>query len=514
MTKGTRCPLLFALLILSASVAFADAKLPVIISDHMVLQQGMPAALWGTADAGEMVKVRFRDQEVSTTAGPDGKWKLYLPAAPAGGPFEMTVTARNTITLQDVMVGEVWICSGQSNMEWPVRNSMNAEQEAAAADNPRLRCFTVKHTVAGKPMEDVVGNWEASTPETVGQFTAVGYFFARDLQRALNVPIGLIHSSWGGTPAEAWTSDAALRADRSHEPILWNWQRNLAEYPSAKLRYDRAIQDWEEQALKAKDAGKQPPPKPSAPQGPGHPWSPSGLYNAMLAPLTSYAIRGAIWYQGESNASPLRAFEYRRLFQAMIEDWRRAWDQPFPFLFVQLANFMERKSDPAESAWAELREAQMRALGLPATGMAVAIDIGEANDIHPRNKQEVGRRLALAARGVAYGEKIESSGPLYEGMKFEAGRVRVYFGHTGRGLETKGSGLEGFALAGRDRKFVWAEARIEGDTVVVSSPLVSDPVAVRYAWGDNPACNLYNKDGLPASPFRTDDWPGTLTPLP
>ena len=513
MTARTRLKWLFIVLTLTIGRAsvIAEVKLPALISDHMVLQQGMPISIWGAADPGENVTVRLGDRQASVVAGTNGKWQVSLPPSPAGGPFEMTIRGKNIITLADVIVGEVWVCSGQSNMEWQVRNALNPEQEIAASENPNIRCFTVKHVVSAVPLEDLSGKWELSTPETAKGFTAVGYFFARDLQRALSIPIGLIHSSWGGTPAEAWISDDAIRAYRYLEPILWNWQRTLAEYPGAKQKYDRAIKDWEEQALKAKEEGKQPPPRPVAPQGPGHSWTPSGLYNAMIAPMTSYAIRGAIWYQGESNARPLRSLEYRRLFQGMIEDWRRAWDQPLPFLFVQLANFMERRSEPEESAWAELREAQMRALGLPATGMAVAIDIGEADNIHPKNKQEVGRRLALAARAEAYGENIVYSGPLFQSMKLEPGQIRVFFRHTGPGLEARGSSLEGFAVAGEDRKFAWADARIEGTSVVVSSPQVPNPLAVRYAWADNPSCNLYNKEGLPASPFRTDDWPGTLT---
>ncbi len=487
----------------------ADVRLPALISDHAVLQQGMAVAIWGTAENGESVTVKFRGQQVSATAAADGKWRVLLDPMDAGGPFEMTISGHNSITLRDVMVGEVWICSGQSNMEWPVSRAMNSEQEIAQAGNPRIRFLTVKRAVSDKPLEDVSGSWELSTPESVKEFSAVGYFFGREIQRSIEAPVGLIDSSWGGTPAESWTSDAALRADRFLDPILWQWKRTLAEYPSAKQRYERQLKEWEEQSARARAEGKPVPQRPAPPQGPGHPWTPSGLYNAMIAPLIPLAMRGAIWYQGESNARPYRSFEYRRLFQTMIEDWRRAWDQPFPFLFVQLANFMQRKSEPEDSSWAELRESQSHALGLPNTGMAVIIDIGEADDIHPKNKQEVGRRLSLSARAIAYGEDLVYSGPVYGGVKLEGKQIRIRFGHTGRGLEAKGGRLEGFAIAGKDRRFVWAEAMIEGNTVVVSSPQVPSPVAVRYAWADNPGCNLYNRDGLPASPFRTDDWSET-----
>src|SRR4030095_13566516 len=272
--------------------------------------------------------------------------------------------------------------------------------------------------------------------------------------------------------------------DLSLQPILWQWKRVLADYPGAKASYERDLAAWEKNSVEAKAPEKPEPSRPSSPRGPGHSWTPAGLFNAMIAPLTSFGIRGAIWYQGESNAQPFRAGEYRRLFSAMIEDWRRAWDQgPFPFFFVQLANFKERKTNPTDSAWAELRESQAAALGLPNTGMDVIIDIGEAGDIHPRNKQDVGHRLALAAKAVAFGKDVSFSGPLYKGMTLEGNQVRVHFAHAGAGMKAKDGGpLKGFAVAGKDRKFVWANARIEGKTVVVSSPSVGQPVAVRYGW--------------------------------
>jgi len=500
------------LVLVGAAAGWADVRLPALISDHMVLQQGVSAAIWGTADPGEAVTVKFREREYSATAGSDGKWRVHLEPISAGGPFEMDISGRNAVRIADVMVGEVWVCSGQSNMQWTVAQAMNPDQEKAAAQSPQIRMFTVKRTVADRLQEDFVGQWEICSPETVGGFSAVGYYFGRELHRSLKVPVGLIHSSWGGTPAESWTSEGALRADRSLDPILWNWQRTLAEYPTARARHERQLKEWEEQSARAKAENRPAPQRPAVPRAPGDSWTPSGLYNAMIAPMTSYAIRGAIWYQGESNANPYRSIEYRRLFQTMIEDWRRAWGEPFPFLFVQLANYMERKADPGDSQWAELRESQAYALGLPNTGMAVAIDIGEANDIHPKNKQEVGRRLSLAARSVAYGEDIIGSGPIYQGMKIEGNQIRIRFHPVGAGLEARGDRIEGFAIAGRDRKFVWGEARIEGSTVVVSSPQVPNPVAVRYGWADNPACNLYNRAGLPASPFRTDDWPSSAAP--
>ena len=502
--------LLLGVYLQSPARLHADIRLPKVLSDRMVLQQNLPLVVWGHADPGESVKVSFRGQEAATQADSTGRWRVLLAPMAPGGPFEMAVIGKNSLKLQDILVGDVWVCSGQSNMEWPMSQVNNAEQEIAAANFPRIRLFSVKHEVADTPQEDLTGEWTVTTPENIKDFSAVGYFFGRELHKDLNVPVGLIDSSWGGTPAESWTSEITLRNDLSLQPILWQWKRVLADYPGAKTNYERDLAAWEKNSSEAKAAGKPEPPRPAKPRGPGHSWTPAGLFNAMLAPLTSFGIRGAIWYQGESNAQPFRAGEYRRLFSAMIEDWRRAWDQgPFPFFFVQLANFKERKTMPTDSAWAELRESQTAALGLPNTGMAVIIDIGEAGDIHPRNKQDVGHRLALAAKAVAFGKDVSFSGPLYKGMTLEGNQVRVHFAHAGAGMKAKdGGALKGFAVAGKDRKFVWANARIEGKTIVVSSPSVNHPVAVRYGWADNPECNLYGGTDLPASPFRTDNWPG------
>ncbi|MEW5977837.1 MAG: sialate O-acetylesterase [Acidobacteriota bacterium] len=510
MTAGVMCLSIAG----GGALMWADVRLPRVLSDHMVVQRDLPIRFWGWADAGESVTVALRwsggQATASARAEANGRWKVRLAPISRTGPIEVTISGRNTIVLRDVAVGDVWVCSGQSNMAWPVASASNGNEEVASANYPMIRLFTVANAVSDRPEEDVKGEWQATTPETVKDFSAVGYFFGRDLHQHLNVPIGLIDSSWGGTPAEAWTSQATLESDLSLQPILWQWQRVLADYPDARNRYERELKQWEQAAAEAKAQNQPEPRRPSQPRGPGHPWAPSGLFNAMIAPLTEFSIRGAIWYQGESNAQPLRAAEYNRLFSGMISDWRRAWDEgPFPFFFVQLANFLPRKPEPTDSSWAELRESQTAALGLPNTGMAVIIDIGEADDIHPRNKQDVGKRLALAARGVAFGEKIEYSGPLYRGMRIDGKQIRLYFDHAQSGLVAKdGKSLQGFAIAGSDRKFVWAEARIEGESVVVSSPKVDQPIAVRYAWADNPECNLYSKNGLPASPFRTDDWPG------
>jgi sialate O-acetylesterase len=336
----------------------------------------------------------------------------------------------------------------------------------------------------------------------------VAYFFGRYLHKELNVPVGLIHTSWGGTPAEAWTRREVLEANPDCAPILKRYDDAVAKYPQAMKEYEQKLAEWKEAAQKAKAESTNPPRRPGEPFGPGHPHSPAGLYNAMIAPLIPYGIAGAIWYQGESNAG--RAYQYRTLFPDMIKNWRNDWGVgKFPFLFVQLANFMKTKPEPDESAWAELREAQTMTLALPNTGMAVIIDIGDADDIHPKNKQDVGKRLALWALANTYGKKLVYSGPIYKSMKVDGNSIVLSFDHVGGGLVAKGGEeLEGFAIAGSDKKFVWADARINGDTVIVSSDKVSEPVAVRYAWADNPVCNLYNKEELPASPFRTDEWPG------
>lgn len=499
--------ILFGVLIVVTSSVQAEVTLPALISDHMVLQRNMEVSLWGWAAPGEKVVVSFRGQEVTGEADREGAWRVALEPSTAGGPFDLTIQGQNKIVIRDVLVGEVWIGSGQSNMQWPVRRSANSEQEISQADYPQMRLFSVPREVADRPREDVEGSWTPVTSETVADFSAVAYFFGRELHRRMGVPFGLIHSSWGGTPAESWTSQEALTANPSLHRIVWNWNEVLLRYPFELARFEESLKNWEKEAAAARQEGKPELRRPGRPQGPGHSWTPSGLYNAMIAPLTNYAIRGAIWYQGESNAQPYRAFEYRQLFPTMIQDWRNAWDQgPFPFLFVQLANFRERKTEPVDSPWAELQEAQRMTLSLPNTGMAVTIDIGEADDIHPRNKQDVGRRLSLAARAIAYGEDIVHSGPLYKGMIIEGSKIRIRFDHVGGGLKAKDETLRGFAMAGRDRAFKWAQATIEGDTVVVSTPDIVNPVAVRYAWQDNPEASLYNVEGLPAAPFRTDDW--------
>jgi sialate O-acetylesterase len=493
---------------LFAAIAHADVRLPAVISDHMVLQQETPANVWGWAEPGEKVTVKFAGKSAESAADPAGKWSVKLDDLKAGETGDLTVAGKNTLTVKDVAVGEVWICSGQSNMEWTVVKSKDAATEIPAANYPKLRMFTVQKSAKAEPQEDVTGKWDVCTPETVGAFSAVGYFFGRKLHDTLQQPVGMIHTSWGGTPAEHWTPKPILAADPDFKPAFDAWEKKVADYPKAKEAYDEAMTKWKEAEKAAREAGKQPPAPPRAPQGGDAFGGPACLYNGMIAPLTPYTIRGAIWYQGESNAGNARL--YRKLFPTMILSWRRAWNSEFPFLFVQLANFNAKHQPPTgqpeASSWAELREAQTMTLEIPRTGMAVAIDIGESEDIHPKNKQEVGRRLALVAEATVYFRDQEFAGPMFAGAQGEDGKIRLSFRNAQGMKAADGGKIKGFSIAGEDKKFVWADAAIEGDHVIVSSPEVKEPVAVRYAWADDPECNLVNEFGLPASPFRTDEW--------
>jgi sialate O-acetylesterase len=624
-----------------------------LFSDNMVLQRDRPVPIWGWTQPGRKVTVRIAEKTATAIADAQGKWMVKIGPLPAGGPYTVSVSGPASVTLNNVLAGDVWVCSGQSNMAMGIGNVNNAEQEIADANYPQIRLFTVPNTIATEPAVllsrdpvQLMGIWSVCTPKTVATggwngFSAVGYFFGRDLYQQLRIPIGLIHTSWGGTPAEAWTSADALKSlpdfrpaldqlaaentDQSHltfaqkmeawwakndpgsasgagwaapdfdasawktmtlptvwekaglpgfDGIVWfrkeialpeaaagaeamlhlgpiddrdtTWVNGVKvgqtnEYtiprdyklPAGTLRagknliavrvldtggdggiYGAADQmklevggqsfplagDWLYQA--STPLSKTSP----APQRIGEdPTFPTVLYNGMISPLLPYGIKGAIWYQGEANVG--RAAQYRKLLPTLIGDWRSRFQSgEFPFFIVQLANFMETPAEPREDAWAELCEAQqMTARTVPRTGLAVSIDIGDAKDIHPKNKQEVGRRLALNALALVYGQKVEYSGPVYRSMKQEGNAIRLTFTHVGDGLVPKGGDrLEGFAIAGEDKHFVWADAKIEGSTVVVSSPKVPNPVAVRYAWASNPVCNLYNRAGLPASPFRTD----------
>lgn len=633
--------------------ATAQIKLPAIFSDNMVLQRNAKIPIWGMGKPGQQITVKIHQQSKTTTADRDGKWRVDLAAMSAGGPYELTVSGAETIAFKKVMIGEVWLCSGQSNMEMPLVSTWatvnNFKTEVAAANYPDLRLFIAKRAKSTKPRTDVESEgWKRCDSTSVKNFSATAYFFGRHLQQKLGVPVGLIQSAWGGTVVETWTSSATLKTvpdmagfvklletspvdsifdesafaakmaawnrqldeldtaapetgaawnhpdfdDSSWKTMLLpnNWERaglpafdgivkfrkslqlpesfskqnlqlNLGPIDDADVTYFNGAQigatsiynqhrhyrvpaDLPKSgknviAVRVLDTGgngglygkpetlnllkdstqafslagewryqlgsdlQKLPPRPALTNTPNRP---TVLYNAMIAPLVPYAIRGTIWYQGESNAG--RAYQYRTLFPLLIKDWRAHWGQgDFPFLFVQLANFRPAAVEPVDDDWAELREAQTMAFSLPNTGMAVTIDIGDANDIHPGNKQDVGNRLALNARRLVYGENIAYSGPIYKSMKIEVNRIRLFFNHAQDGLMSKdGDKLQGFAIASEDRKFVWAEAMIDGKTVVVSSLQIAKPAAVRYAWAINPVCNLYNRAGLPASPFRTDAW--------
>jgi sialate O-acetylesterase len=482
-----------SLLLLTTS-AFAVVRPHALFTDGMVLQRDIAAPVWGTAYNGEKVTVEINGQSVSTTAV-DGKWMVRLKSLKAGGPFTLKI---NDLTLKNVLVGDVWICSGQSNMQWSVKQSDNADAEIANASFPMIRLFTVPRSEINTSQTDIKASWQECNPANIADFSAVGYFFGRDLHKNLNVPIGLIDNAVGGSPAESWMQAELLNADEEFKQFH-------AAYPQAMTRYNEAVEKHKEVVAKAQAEGKRPPNPPS------RPWMPSGLYNGMLAPLVPYAIKGAIWYQGESNAG--RAFQYRRLFPTMIRNWRERWGQgDFPFLFVQLAAFGPNAPRLGDSDWAELREAQTMTLALPNTGMALAIDVGTIDDIHPKAKQPVGARLALAARSVAYKQKLVFAGPMYAGMKVKGDKIELKFNHVGSGLEAKGGALKGFLIAGEDKVWHEAKADIKGKQVLVSSAEVAKPVAVRYAWAKYPTVNFYNKEGLPANPFRTDDWPMITAP--
>jgi len=634
----------------------------------MVIQRNLQSPIWGTATANEKVTIEIAGKTVTATADPSGNWMTRLPSLQKGDATSMTITGSDgsSIVLKDVLVGDVWICSGQSNMGFLTRQAKNAAQEIADANHPNIRLFSFERTVSLEPSKEVKGQWKVCSPDTVGDFTAVGYFFGRDINKMEDVPVGLIENAWGGMPAEAFTSKEALQADPDLKPLVELKEKAKEGAEQRKEKYDKELKAWQEKhylkdpgnkgeekgwaksdfddsdwksmdepskweshgmkiegavwfrktveipkdwdgkdllvslgilddfdttyfngekigsigsdniyawaaqrnyevparlvksgkaviatrifdqwgeggfsdppdalAIGVKgdaknriplagpwkykveysvDTPSRIPGQPVRPLAPTNPNMASNLFNGMVYPVIPYGIKGAIWYQGESNAP--RAVQYRKLFPTMIEDWRKHWGEgDFPFLFVQLANYGNghpKPTEPADSQWAELREAQTMTLSKsPNTGMAVTVDVGESNNIHPTNKQDVGKRLALAAEHVAYGKNdLEYSGPMYDSMKVEGNKIRVKFSHAD-GLTAKGGDPKTFQIAGEDKKFVWADAKIEGDSIVVSAKGVEHPVAVRYGWSDDPEANVYNLAGLPASPFRTDDWPAS-----
>jgi len=499
-----RTLLMFALL--PCATVSAEVTLPNILASHMVVQRDLPVHVWGLAAPGEEVSVSFRGETRSTKAGQLGRWSLYLAPGVAGGPFAMVVKGTpeaaggdaahaQTVTLDDVLVGDVWVASGQSNMEFEMRKAATAGADLPHAANSRIRLLMVKKKAVEYPQDDVdTEGWTVSTPETAKDFSAVGWYFAREIEQREHVPVGVIDSTWGGTVAETWTRMAALGADAALAPLFVSWGKMTEREADAQLR----DKDEQRQRAEAKAAGM------PEPQFPWHPqllsWGPGMLWNGMIAPLTPFPIRGVIWYQGESNSALARASLYKRVFSTMIEDWRRQWGVgDFPFLFVQISNF---KSSPAED-WAELREQQLKTLELRNTAMAVTIDIGNPDDVHPTDKLDVGLRLALAARALSYGEDVSYSGPIFRQATPEGSAIRVWFDHHAKGLMAKGGELTGFEVAGADGKFVAAQAHIDGHTVVASSEAVAEPAMVRYGWANSPQCNLFNGEGLPASPFTS-----------
>lgn len=635
-------------LILFQNALLANVRLPALVGNHMVLQRGMTVPVWGWADAGEKITVVFNNKQYAAVTGTNGKWKIELPAMEAGGPFTMTVSGKNSITISDILIGDVWLASGQSNMEWNLKQNINNfEQEIKAGNYPRIRLFDVKNIPSIAELDSVQSDgWKICSPATVANFSATAYFFGRELHQLHNIPIGLITADWGGTQIEAWICGDSLKrypefikkiTDQQTTPTLALFKKSLDEevtrwqqkYTSSDPMYStadrsRLLKDdnpkmnlpgiWETTPGLSKFDGvmwlhkkvfipKSAAGKPltlhlamvddvdstwfngekiggtspynvlrvytipgrlvkagynsilvrvldfiggggihgkredlyiktankkillegewSYQTGPSLndvPYRPvtifgenslAALYNSMINPLAPYAIKGAIWYQGEGNVN--RAYQYRELFPTMIRCWRKHWGYDFPFLFVQLSSFMHDKEEPADYEWAELREAQALTLSLPVTGMAVSIDIGNPDDIHPGNKQDVGKRLAIAAQKIAYkNDSTEYSGPAYASMTVTGNEVAIKFNHAVSGLIVKDryGYIRGFAVAGADKKFYWAKAYIKNNEIILSSDKVANPVAMRYNWGNSPDGNLYNKEGLPAIPFRTDDWKG------
>lgn len=495
----------------SAGDLSADVKPHALFCDHMVLQQGISVPVWGTAAPGEEVTVSVAGQTADATADEAGAWMARLSPMEYGGPHEMTIAGTNSVTMGNVMVGEVWLCSGQSNMNMDVGAALNGEQEIAAATHPDIRLFRVPARILDEPVRDVKGRWRPCSPETAGGFSAAGYYFGRRLHADLGVPIGLICGARGSSAAEAWVEMEALKAADIEDPIAV-WNAEVAYEQGFRDKYKAEMAVWEPAAEKAKAAGQEPPRKPELAYfvGRSRVHQPATLWNGTIAPLVPYGIRGVLWYQGETNAP--RGNEYGKLLSALIRSWRDEWGQgDFAFLIVAIAPFRPVYDHPTDSGWAEVVEGQwMTARSDPNSGLAVTTDIGDAENAHPANKQEVGRRLALIALAKVYGKDVVYSGPEFTAMEVEGSRVRLHFEHVHGGLAAMPEGpLKGFAIAGEDRRFVWAEARIEGDTVLVRSDQVAEPVAVRYAWATHPICNLANADGLPAVPFRTDDWERT-----
>jgi sialate O-acetylesterase len=538
--------LILTTLLLTAQGSFADLKLSSLFQDHMVLQRETKVPVWGTADPGKDVTVKFGTQSVSGKADDKGNWRVELTPMPANATGQlMTVTSGDkTVTAGDILIGDVWICSGQSNMAFALTSAITGKDELPKANFPNIRLFSVKQAAMFTPQTSCGGQWTLCTPDSAKSFSAVGYYFGKETAATENVPVGLIGSNVGGTTAQAWTSLDGLQADPDLDKAFAQETVKLAADPagangahdawmaSGGTAYKDAMTKWHMDDYAAKQKNLPEPPKPTAPATPEPPYEgdgkqagdnrvPSSLYNGMIAPLEPFAIKGVIWYQGESGGVP-----YDKIFDALINSWRKHWGQgDFPFLYVQLPNFGQRATDPnAGGGWAVTREAQFNALKLPNTGMAITIDVGDGNNLHPPYKDVVGHRLALVAQHVAYGKDLVYSGPLFDSAKIDGAKVVVTFKETGTGLKLgvppvapPGStppptdAPQGFAVAGKDLKFAWAKASITApNTITVTCDTVTQPMYVRYAWGSNPEVNLYNSADLPASPFRTD--PPTVPP--
>ena len=501
-------PLFLPLLLALTPALQAEVKLHALFTDGAVLQRDQPVPIWGTATEGEKVTVTIAGQTETTTAK-EGRWEVKLKPLKVGPPLTLRVEGTNRLEVKDILVGEVWLCSGQSNMAFILSRADNAAEAAAASENPNIRLFTVPANGQDEPQRDVRSKWVPCNPQTTPGFSAVGYFFGRDLQKALGVPVGLINSSVGGTPAQAWTSKPVLEATEAGKVHLANQAALVAGAEKAEENYKKQQETYQARLAEAK-AAKQPAPRP--PREPAYRGKvrPACLYNGMIAPLAPYAIRGAIWYQGEANSGA--PDNYRQLLPAMIKSWRADFNPNLTFLLVQLAPY----DRPGKDQWAYFRDAQRHiALETPNTGMASIPDAGNPTDIHPTHKEPAGQRLALAAQAIAYGKKITWSGPAYQSANFAQGKATLTFDQVGGGLVAKDGDLTGFLIAGEDQKFVPATATMsKGGRIEVSSPEVKEPKAVRYAWKNMPDGNLWNQEGLPASPFRTDDWPAPAPARP
>lgn len=501
--------LIVTIILCAALGAQAEVALPDVLGDSMVLQQNQIIPVWGTAEPGEAVTINFGKQKKTIVADADGKWRVDLDKMSASfEPQTMTIAGKNTITLRDVLIGEVWLVAGQSNMQRLLRETSNGEAAQAAANHPNIRLFNVSRDVAFKKKPGKLGAWRATTPESINEFSAAGYYFGVELERELKVPIGLINSSYGGSQAEAWTPVSYLNADPDLKITVERTKIWDEERPRVRVEYDAAIKKWREESERQKVAGARPSPSPGVPDALRDYRVASSIYDRMIEPLLPFAVRGAIWYQGESNEA--RAEQYNILLPTMIRAWRERWGAGnFPFGIIQLPNYRKIQDEPVDEAWSFLREAQRRTvMNTPNSGLIVTIDIGEANDIHPKNKLDVGKRMARWALKDVYNRKISNS-PMIKDAYVKESKVVLVFDDVGSGLKIRdGEKLDEFAIAGADKKFYWADAKIVGkDKVEVSSPNVANPQAVRYAFNNNPRHpNLTNDSGLPAAPFRTDDW--------